>query len=131
MTWACEKNILRGIARNTVHKKGYFQLYWVAIPSQTPASFVGSSQTCCPRRSTRVVHQHYCPRRTFNKHFLWRSSFFALVSQTFLLQVVTRNPDGTLCIIKSVPCSAGSSEDICMVEVSFFCTKVLHTPSER
>eukprot|EP00904_Undaria_pinnatifida_P006454 jgi/Undpi1/2939/HiC_scaffold_14.g06316.m1 len=38
--------------------------------------------------------------------------------KTFLLQVVTRNPDGTLRIIKSVPCSAGSSEDICMVEVN-------------
>lgn len=40
-------------------------------------------------------------------------------SQTFVLELVTHNADGTLRIVESMPCSAGSSDDICMVEVSF------------
>lgn len=42
-------------------------------------------------------------------------------SQFFLLQVRSGNPDGSDSIIRSVPCSAGSDKEVCMVEVRYFC----------
>ena len=42
---------------------------------------------------------------------------FRLPNQTFSLRMVTRNPDGTTSITTSMPCSAGSSTDICLVKV--------------
>lgn len=44
----------------------------------------------------------------------------SLSSQTFLLKVVSTNADGSASIIKSVPCSAGSATELCMVEVRCF-----------
>lgn len=40
------------------------------------------------------------------------------LSQTFLLEMISFNADGTTSIKTSVPCEAGSSTDICMIEVS-------------
>lgn len=37
--------------------------------------------------------------------------------QTFLLKITTNYDDGSLFVLKSVPCEAGSSDEICMVEV--------------
>lgn len=37
--------------------------------------------------------------------------------QSFLLKAVSHNDDGSTSIVKSFPCSAGSSTEICMVEV--------------
>ena len=39
-------------------------------------------------------------------------------SQTFMLEFETHNADGTMRIVESIPCSAGSSDDVCIVEVS-------------
>lgn len=38
--------------------------------------------------------------------------------QTFLLKLVSHNSDGSTSVVKSMPCEAGSSEEICMIEVS-------------
>ncbi|CAM9751779.1 unnamed protein product [Sphacelaria rigidula] len=38
--------------------------------------------------------------------------------ENFLLKVTTHHTDGTISEVKSVPCEAGSAEDICMVEIS-------------
>ncbi|CAN0121836.1 unnamed protein product [Ectocarpus sp. 4 AP-2014] len=40
--------------------------------------------------------------------------------ETFLLKLVSRNSDGSTSIVTSVPCSAGSSSEICMVELEKF-----------
>lgn len=40
-----------------------------------------------------------------------------LFLQTFLLKVTTIYDDGSLFVLKSVPCEAGSSNEICIVEV--------------
>ncbi|CAN0210802.1 unnamed protein product, partial [Ectocarpus sp. 6 AP-2014] len=40
--------------------------------------------------------------------------------ETFLLKLVSRNSDGSTSIVTSVPCSAGSSNEICMVELEKF-----------
>ncbi|CAB1100369.1 unnamed protein product [Ectocarpus sp. CCAP 1310/34] len=40
--------------------------------------------------------------------------------ETFLLKLVSRNSDGSTSIVTSVPCSAGSSSEICMVELQKF-----------
>ncbi|CAM9367517.1 unnamed protein product, partial [Ectocarpus sp. 12 AP-2014] len=40
--------------------------------------------------------------------------------KTFLLKLVSRNSDGSTSIVTSVPCSAGSSNEICMVELEKF-----------
>lgn len=37
--------------------------------------------------------------------------------QSFLLKVVSRKADGNTSVVKSVPCEAGSSTELCMVEV--------------
>lgn len=37
--------------------------------------------------------------------------------QSFLLKVVSANADGSTAVAKSIPCEAGSSTDLCMVEV--------------
>eukprot|EP00752_Nemacystus_decipiens_P014856 g13227.t1 len=37
--------------------------------------------------------------------------------ESFLLKVVSRGPDGSTSIVKSVPCDAGSSTELCMVEL--------------
>eukprot|EP00903_Cladosiphon_okamuranus_P015479 g14291.t1 len=37
--------------------------------------------------------------------------------ETFLLKVVSHKKDGSTSVIKSVPCSAGSSNELCMVEL--------------
>lgn len=45
--------------------------------------------------------------------------FFSIqcVSQSFLLKVVSTNADGSASVVTSVPCSAGSANELCMVEV--------------
>ncbi|CAN0525155.1 unnamed protein product [Ectocarpus sp. 12 AP-2014] len=40
--------------------------------------------------------------------------------QSFLLKLVSRNADGSTSIFTSVPCSAGFSNEICMVELEMF-----------
>ena len=44
--------------------------------------------------------------------------------QTFLQTVTTHGTNGSLSVVKSVPCGAGSSMDICIVEVSLACTVI-------
>ncbi|CAB1101779.1 unnamed protein product [Ectocarpus sp. CCAP 1310/34] len=41
-------------------------------------------------------------------------------TESFLLKLVSRNADGSTSIFTSVPCSAGSSNEICMVELEMF-----------
>ncbi|CAN0208196.1 unnamed protein product, partial [Ectocarpus fasciculatus] len=40
--------------------------------------------------------------------------------KTFLLKLVSRNSDGSTSIVTSVPCSAGSDDEMCMVELEVF-----------
>ncbi|CAM9764939.1 unnamed protein product, partial [Ectocarpus sp. 4 AP-2014] len=43
-----------------------------------------------------------------------------ITRKSFLLKLVSRNSDGSTSIVTSVPCSAGSSNEICMVELEMF-----------
>ena len=45
--------------------------------------------------------------------------------QTFLQTVTTHGTNGSLSVVKSIPCGAGSSIDICIVEVSVACTAIV------
>jgi len=45
--------------------------------------------------------------------------YFAATNQSFLLKMVTQELNGTAAIVTSVPCSAGSWDETCMVEVRF------------
>ncbi|CAM9507519.1 unnamed protein product [Ectocarpus fasciculatus] len=40
--------------------------------------------------------------------------------ETFLLKLVSHNSDGGTCIVTSMPCEAGSSNEICMMELEVF-----------
>lgn len=39
-------------------------------------------------------------------------------NQTFLLKMISLNADGTTSMTTSVPCTAGSSSEVCMMQVS-------------
>ncbi|CAM9444977.1 unnamed protein product, partial [Ectocarpus sp. 13 AM-2016] len=40
--------------------------------------------------------------------------------ETFLLKLVSRNSDGSTSVVTSIPCEAGSSSEICMMELEVF-----------
>ena len=48
---------------------------------------------------------------------LYRATQHISLLQTFLLKVTTSYDDGRLFVTKSVPCEAGSSSEVCIVEV--------------
>ena len=43
--------------------------------------------------------------------------------QSFLLTIKSDNTDGSMTIVESIPCEAGSSVEFCMVEVCAFALK--------
>lgn len=40
-------------------------------------------------------------------------------AQRFVLKMVEENPDGSSSITTSIPCAAGASTEVCMVQVSW------------
>lgn len=59
---------------------------------------------------------YLCLNSLFPVSFRVALHFYFL--QSFLLKVVSHDNDGSTSIVRSIPCAAGSSNEVCMVEVS-------------
>lgn len=77
--------------------------------------------------SLYIMPCHWCSPsilRTYDRHVYPRAvSTLHPHVQIFFLKMITRQKDGTTAALTSVQCAAGSSQEICMVEVLYSSNK--------